>query len=356
MRRADAGGHRRARSATAAAPDLLARPWSHGRLHDLLPARARAREPASRGRRAPCQLRRPRAFTGGTPAHGLAVRIRGALLAPVAIAAADGGNGYWHRHGRDDPMRMLTDELIPLCRRAGLGRFPHAVGATGISMGGYGALLLAERHPALIAAVSAISGDLDRLPPGPRGQRLRVHLSAGLRDARRGRRRYPSAHRRRVAAGTADPFYPGVQGARQAPAGAVTHFSFGCHSGPFFAAQEPPSSAVPHDPPERLNAGEIHPPRPGHTDRAQGRQLDEAPAGKRSHPTGHTPLSPKAPGPCTQAAPPTPAPPTHVVRRGRRPGHFRPRRARQRGPAGLAPRCLRGAFRGPRGLESSRVI
>jgi len=54
-------------------------------------------------------------------------------------------------------MAMVTGELIPLCRRFCLGRSPQRIGAMGISMGGYGALLLAEKYPHLITAVAAIS-------------------------------------------------------------------------------------------------------------------------------------------------------------------------------------------------------
>lgn len=48
----------------------------------------------------------------------------------------------------------------------------------------------------------------------------------------------------RVASGYDDPFYPGVQAlARALPASAVVDFSKGCHTGPFFFEQEPPSLA-----------------------------------------------------------------------------------------------------------------
>lgn len=48
----------------------------------------------------------------------------------------------------------------------------------------------------------------------------------------------------RVAAGYADPFYPGVKAlARELPAGAVVSFGPGCHDDSFFAAQQPPSLA-----------------------------------------------------------------------------------------------------------------
>ncbi len=54
-------------------------------------------------------------------------------------------------------MAMVIDELIPRCQRLGLGRPPRRIGTLGISMGGYGALLFAEKYPHLIAAVAAIS-------------------------------------------------------------------------------------------------------------------------------------------------------------------------------------------------------
>ena len=39
----------------------------------------------------------------------------------MALVTADGGTGYWNPHPGDNPQAMLTDELIPLCRRRGLG-------------------------------------------------------------------------------------------------------------------------------------------------------------------------------------------------------------------------------------------
>jgi Putative esterase len=65
---------------------------------------------------------------------------------PFALAAADGGDEYWHpRSDGDDPLGMLTNEFLPMLNKLGLRT--ETVGAIGWSMGGFGALLLArESH------------------------------------------------------------------------------------------------------------------------------------------------------------------------------------------------------------------
>jgi len=64
---------------------------------------------------------------------------------PFAVAAVDGGDHtYWHRRKNgDDPQLMLLTEFVPLLARKGLRT--GTLGLAGWSMGGYGALLLAER-------------------------------------------------------------------------------------------------------------------------------------------------------------------------------------------------------------------
>jgi pimeloyl-ACP methyl ester carboxylesterase len=64
--------------------------------------------------------------------------------APLAIASADGGrDNYWHkRAGGTDAHAMLVEEFVPLLTSK-LGALPFAL--HGYSMGGYGALLAAER-------------------------------------------------------------------------------------------------------------------------------------------------------------------------------------------------------------------
>ena len=88
---------------------------------------------------------------------------------PVAVAAPDGGPAnYWHprRSGRN-PYGMLVEEFVPLVDRdVGNGRR----GLLGWSMGGYGALLAAERNAATFAAVALASPALwrrfDETAPG----------------------------------------------------------------------------------------------------------------------------------------------------------------------------------------------
>jgi pimeloyl-ACP methyl ester carboxylesterase len=164
----------------------------------------------------------------------------------MAMVTVDGGGGYWNPHPGDDPMAMVTDELIPLCQRAGLGRAPQRIGAMGISMGGYGALLFAEKYPHLIAAVAAISPAIWTSYAQAMSANAGAYVSAADFAANDAVTHAVSLARIpvRVASGYDDPFYPGVQAlARVMPAGAVTDFGKGCHTGAFFTEQEPPSLA-----------------------------------------------------------------------------------------------------------------
>jgi S-formylglutathione hydrolase FrmB len=142
---------------------------------------------------------------------------------------------------------MLSGELIPLCQRQfGLGQPPYRIGAMGISMGGYGALLLAEKYPALVAAVAAISPAIWTSYRQARTANPGAYASAADFAADDAVTHTAALARMpvRVAAGYADPFYPGVQAlARVLPGGSVLNFARGCHDDAFFAEQEPPSLA-----------------------------------------------------------------------------------------------------------------
>ncbi|MGO9902797.1 MAG: alpha/beta hydrolase [Solirubrobacteraceae bacterium] len=174
-------------------------------------------------------------------ARALAGYTNGKALAPMALISVDGGGLYWNPHPGDDPMAMIVSELIPMCQRLGLGRPPHRIGAIGISMGGYGALLLAEKHPQLISAVASISpavwttyAQARAANPGAfasaadfANDDVITHASAlvGLPV--------------RIASGTDDPFHPGVLAlAKALPKSAIVDISQGCHDGSFFASQQ----------------------------------------------------------------------------------------------------------------------
>ena len=173
-------------------------------------------------------------------------RASGRGLPPMALVAADGGGGYWNAHPGDDPMAMVIDELLPMCRRLGLGRSPRGVGTIGISMGGYGALLLAETHPRLIAAVAAISPAVWTSYAQAHAANAGAYASAGDFEADDvvTHAAALAATPVRVASGRDDPFHPGVVALAQAlPRSAVVDISPGCHDGAFFASQQPASLA-----------------------------------------------------------------------------------------------------------------
>jgi enterochelin esterase-like enzyme len=178
--------------------------------------------------------------------RALAVHARGRPLPPMAVAAADGGGGYWNPHPGDDPMRMVVDELIPRCQRLGLGLGDRRIGTLGISMGGYGAILLAEQYPEMFRAAAAISPAIWTSYQQARSVNPGAYASASAFAAADA-----VTHARsltdvaiRVASGASDPFRPGVEALASAlPAGAVVEILPGCHTSAFFQSQLPPSLA-----------------------------------------------------------------------------------------------------------------
>jgi S-formylglutathione hydrolase FrmB len=97
----------------------------------------------------------------GNLAEVLADAVAKGSVPSFGFVAVDGGDNYWHENvAGDDPMRMLLDELPGWLRDRGYGE-PFAV--TGVSMGGFGALLYARRRAERgdpIAAAAAISPGL----------------------------------------------------------------------------------------------------------------------------------------------------------------------------------------------------
>ena len=186
------------------------------------------------------------ALTGLSPERALALRVGGEPLTPMAMVTVDGGGGYWNPHPGDDPMAMVIEEVLPMCRRQGLGVPPRRIGTMGISMGGYGAILFAERYPRLFSAVAAISPAIWTSYAQASAANAGAYASASAfrADDAVTHAGALAGIPVRVASGADDPFHPGVEAlARALPPGAVVEFSSGCHTGSFFLGQEPPSLA-----------------------------------------------------------------------------------------------------------------
>lgn len=97
------------------------------------------------------------AAPGGLPEVLVAAVNRGSVPA-FGFVAVDGGDHYWHENvAGDDPMGMLLEEVPAWLAERGFGA-PFA--CTGVSMGGFGALLYARRKRERrepVGAVAAIS-------------------------------------------------------------------------------------------------------------------------------------------------------------------------------------------------------
>jgi enterochelin esterase-like enzyme len=181
------------------------------------------------------------------PVRLLASSLSGRPLPAMAIAAIDGGNGYWHPHPGDDPMRMLLEEFLPMCRRRGLGVGAfRKIGLVGVSMGGYGSLLLAEEKPEMVAAVAAISPAVWTTYDESQNANPTAFTSA-TDFADHNVITHASALRGipiRIASGRDDPFHPYVEALKPAlPQGSRVFFPPGIHNDTFFGSQAVPSLA-----------------------------------------------------------------------------------------------------------------
>lgn len=165
--------------------------------------------------------------------HALGAYLSGAVrsgVPPYALVAVDGGDhSYWHRRSSgEDPPTMITSEFLPILARRGLRT--HRIGLAGWSMGGYGALLLAEHLGRARIAVVAVdspalwtrAGDS---APGAFDSRddFLAHDVIGRHAALVG---IPI----RVTCGTSDPFLPGVKAFLQVVPGADQDLRPGGHN------------------------------------------------------------------------------------------------------------------------------
>jgi predicted esterase len=167
---------------------------------------------------------------------------------PFAIAAVDGGLGYWHRRRNgDDAQAMLLEEFWP--KLAGVrdehGRRLAAGGEErfallGWSAGGFGALLLAQRlGVARVAAVAAVSPALWRRAEDTADGAFDDAADFAAHDVFAGRPRL-AAVRVRIDGGWGDPFVDAAQdfaaGLLPPPAGG---FGFGAHDDAYWRRLAP---------------------------------------------------------------------------------------------------------------------
>jgi poly(3-hydroxybutyrate) depolymerase len=75
--------------------------------------------------------------------------------APFVLAGATGDRLAWRPGGSDDPQRMVHEEIPAWCAERGFDT--SRISVCGWSMGGYGALLLAETFPGFVRSVAAFS-------------------------------------------------------------------------------------------------------------------------------------------------------------------------------------------------------
>jgi S-formylglutathione hydrolase FrmB len=153
--------------------------------------------------------------------HHLAQAVGADGLRPFVLASADGRGSGWQPRPGDDPFGMLLEELAPLLSGLGLRTGPGQLGVLGWSMGGAGALRLAEAHPGRLAAVAASSPAV---------------AEAGAEVAGAGRL---SGLAVRVDCGANDPFAPAARALAAALPGAEVAVAKGCHDGRFWQRQAP---------------------------------------------------------------------------------------------------------------------
>ena len=180
-------------------------------------------------------------FAGLDLQYFLADAVTDRGVPAFALAAVDGGDKTnWHRRqSGDDPLAMITDELLPLLAARGLSTV--RIGLWGWSLGGYGALLLAsalgsQRVAAVVATSPALWETFGATGPGTFDDE--ADFTANSVSSRLAQlERLPL----RIDCGRDDPFAMPVRRLRAAvqptPAGGL---SAGCHDEAFWTRSAAP--------------------------------------------------------------------------------------------------------------------
>jgi S-formylglutathione hydrolase FrmB len=169
----------------------------------------------------------------GLPGFATASGVRLALATPDG-----GGTSYWHprRDGRD-PLGYLLDEFLPMVeQRFGVGGSKDKRGTLGWSMGGFGALLVAQQRPDLVSAAVGMSPAVFPSYDAARSGHSYTFDSAAdwqryglwehLGDL--------SGTAVRIDCGDGDPFAPTVRELLKRIPGVTGHIGSGCHDNAFW--------------------------------------------------------------------------------------------------------------------------
>ncbi len=190
---------------------------------------------------------------GASMARQVAPAMTRAGVSQFAVICVDGSSTYWHAHADgDDPVGMIVHEVLP--RAAAAGMRAGRIGLVGLSMGGFGALLLAERFSAAagtggmprVAAVAALSPAIFASYPDARAANAAAFDSAAdfarndVFSTLGALRRVPAL----ISCGRDDPFQPetvrvrarlAALTGRPVPGGIMP----GCHDGAFWSRTMP---------------------------------------------------------------------------------------------------------------------
>jgi len=161
--------------------------------------------------------------------------------APLAIAAIDAGESYFHHRASGEDRFAAATVDLPLAVGHALGSEPRREAIMGQSMGGFGALLAAETYPSRYRAV-AVAGpaifpsyDDERRSVGDAFDSAADYAAHDVVAHAAVLRRVPVY----VSVGRRDPFLPGVRQFARALPSAQIDVRDGCHDDGFWRASAP---------------------------------------------------------------------------------------------------------------------
>jgi hypothetical protein len=163
------------------------------------------------------------------------------VLKNTVLVSVDAGESYFHpRASGENRLAMLTEELPNAVALLTGSRLRYEA-LIGMSMGGYGALLAAEREPSRYRAV-AVAGPA--IFPSYADERRSVGdaFDSAADYARHDVVAHAGALRStpvRIRCGQSDPFVPGVRAFARACPAAEVHIVPGCHDDGFWRASAP---------------------------------------------------------------------------------------------------------------------